>query len=139
MRSIADILKFVSKDTIYEKLDINKVNLITSFPKKYNIDSMENYLLENGYNKIDIPTGRFQEYIEAFNDYKGKSFMTEEKWIRFADTTKFKIDDNNPIIVLWMSDDNGPEFSKEVTNPWQYDISINQFELYMMKTYKMIK
>ena len=99
---------------------------------------MKNYLLENGYNKLDVPDSVFRHFISTFNDYKGKGFMNEEKWIRFVDTSEFKIGDNNPIIVLWMSD-NGPEFSKEVTVPWQYDISIKDFESYMMKTYKMNK
>jgi len=109
MKNLVDIMKFVSKDTIYEKLDINKVSLNEDleFPIDGKPSDVFLWLKKNKFKQFDCN----DEHIKTqFNNKNARCFATQQRksltysnqqtvFIWFADTSKKKISEDNPIFL----------------------------------------
>lgn len=87
---------------INEKLDINKVNLISTFPiNEENIAEMANFLKEAGFDDINVDGSNI---VKKFNSERKKCFYLniQENLIElvFCDTENEKISDSNPIYAI---------------------------------------
>lgn len=87
------------KDSILEKLDINKVNLNNRFPIDGTLEDIAKFLEEEGFQQVEYG------YVKtAFNEPKAKCFMIFTTTIRFADTSKEEVSKDNPIFYIDFED-----------------------------------
>ena len=94
---------------IYEKLDINKVNLNKEFPVDGTSNVIIDFLNEQGFKEIknfpNIPF--YTDYAILFNKYKNKCFGIEEglddTTIYFANTLKNEISKSNMLYIIQTS------------------------------------
>ena len=107
MKKLKDILEFVSKDTIYEKLDINNVNLKSNSKLDLSYDKIIELLEYKKFKQKPYEIRPFiYDDVAAFNDYNGKYFEVVEgdkytiPGITFADTSKKDISENNPLFNI---------------------------------------
>ena len=111
MKNLVDILEFVSKDTILEKLDINKVNL-NEFPIDGSIKDICEYLKKNGYEEVSIKYGINNFY--NLSRQTNKAFICDRaksSWVIFGDLTRpisnhypsFRILSDKKFYVEWPS------------------------------------
>ncbi len=111
MKNLIDILEFVSKDTILEKLSIDDIVVANKFPIYGSIQEIEDFLKRNGFqeNDYDPEIPKWKTRIDAFNKANGLSYIKGKaiKWIRFADTSKKKIGDadSNPTYTIFFISD----------------------------------
>jgi len=95
---------------IYEKLNINKVNLISIFAENFPIGApwqdIFNYLEDNGFEYIET-SGEPKDIIKEFKKVKNNLVFTDygsrpdSFYIAFADTSKKKISEGNPIFFYF--------------------------------------
>lgn len=113
---------------IYEKLDINKVNLNKEFPVDGTSNVIIEFLKEQGFKEIkDLPDIPFYpDYVILFNKYKNKCFGIEEgindTTIYFANTSKKKISEGNMLYIIQTS----PKIYK-CRKIWGDDIEMCEF------------
>jgi len=110
MKNLVDVMKFVSKDTIYEKLDINKVNLndTGSFPIDGSIEDMIKFLKSLGFKEIDV---KGRSATESFNSKHDKCYWLRDKlWIYFGDTSEGNISPTNELFMIIVSKSGSREY-----------------------------
>ena len=77
MKKLKDILEFVSKDTIYEKLDINNVNLKSNSKLDLSYDKIIELLEYKKFKQKPYEIRPFiYDDVAAFNDYNVATGLT---------------------------------------------------------------
>jgi len=81
------------KDAILEKLKVDDIVLEEKFPIDGTLDDMIKFLEGNGFKYVRCD-GAIDKW---FNKYKSKCFYKNSERLWFADTSKEKISEDNPI------------------------------------------
>jgi len=92
---------------INEKLDLDKMNLNDKFPLHGNTKEVIEFLKDNGFKELDDNKIKdFGEYFHEMNKMSAKvyAFTPDDgdsiDSIKFADTTKTEIGNNNPLFHI---------------------------------------
>lgn len=114
---------------IIEKLSIDDVTLDDNmFSGKIDYESFVSYLLRNGFEEIN-GHATIETLRTAFNKAHGKvmALSSGTLVIRFADTSKEGISNDNPIYACKFYKDGKPVFSTEVKDWWQTRLDEKDF------------
>ena len=102
---------------IYEKLDLNKVNLKETniFPIEGTIEEMIEFLEKLGFKEIDDVKGR--SATEFFNNKHDKCYWLRDKqWIYFGDTSNGDISPTNELFMIMIISKGGSREYRIINN-----------------------
>ena len=123
-----------SLDTyITEKLSLDDVKLI-DFPKTNDVRKIVDFLRKENFIRVsNVIKGYFNSY---FNNFSNRVLLTNRlnHWIRFADTSKGKIEENNPVFCLIYDENyNIESYWIEYDIPWRKETNETIFYNYIKK------
>ena len=130
--------------SIYEKLDINKVNIkdkgfVKNFPLNGEIEEIAKYLKDYGFKEIPTPSPYtlFDEFKKDIEKENIRIFTRpKNNIVRFANTSLGnEISDDNPIFVINTGNDGTNQFYFESGKWWAMTTFGSEFLAKMMDVF----
>ena len=113
------------KDSILEKLDINKVTITQEFPVNGTWEEMVSFLKSKKFIEFKDDNDFINDTVEFINSNPGKYYAiwygTNKVDIEFGDTSKDIISEDNPFFYLEVYK-SGKNYYKEATSEYAIDV-----------------
>ena len=108
------------KDSILEKLKVDDI-IIEKFPTGENLEDIIKFLKKEGFKEYKIDNSNL---VDSFNKIKSKIFLLineqSNRHLWFADTSKEKISEHNPVFYIHLN-----KYNKSNSNFSVYTPSFN--------------